>query len=73
MWTGAGPTVARSMLLSASMLASYSEFKALLHRTQPSVFTQDGLLTMFCGTMMGSLVANTVVNPVDVIKVHQHC
>jgi hypothetical protein len=68
MWTGATPTIARAIVLSSTMLASYSEFKGLLSRTWPTVFTSDGLLTMFCGTMMASLVTNTVVNPLDVVK-----
>lgn len=69
MWAGADLTIARSMLLSSSMLASYSEIKGILHRAQPSMFPADGIVTMFCGTLIASVIANTVVNPVDVIKV----
>eukprot|EP00037_Helgoeca_nana_P020577 m.205354 g.205354 ORF g.205354 m.205354 type:complete len:321 (-) comp25323_c2_seq2:300-1262(-) len=68
MWAGADLTIARSMLLSSSMLASYSEIKGILHRAQPSMFPADGIVTMFCGTLIASVIANTVVNPVDVIK-----
>jgi len=68
MWGGAAPTIIRAMLLSSTMLASYSEFKLMLHRARPEIFPAEGLSTMFCGTMMASLVANTVVNPFDVIK-----
>eukprot|EP00038_Savillea_parva_P007786 m.172523 g.172523 ORF g.172523 m.172523 type:complete len:297 (-) comp13552_c0_seq1:1415-2305(-) len=68
MWAGATPTIIRAMLLSSTMLASYSEFKLMLHNAKPDMFAAEGLNTMFCGTMMASLVANTVINPFDVIK-----
>lgn len=69
LWNGATPTIIRATLLSASVLACYSEAKIFLHEKVPKVFPdKEGIPLMFTGTMIASLVANVVSNPFDVVK-----
>eukprot|EP00283_Hemiselmis_rufescens_P011229 CAMPEP_0173435984 /NCGR_PEP_ID=MMETSP1357-20121228/15697_1 /TAXON_ID=77926 /ORGANISM="Hemiselmis rufescens, Strain PCC563" /LENGTH=309 /DNA_ID=CAMNT_0014401029 /DNA_START=46 /DNA_END=975 /DNA_ORIENTATION=- len=69
LWNGATPTIIRATLLSASVLACYSEAKIELYKAFPSVFKdKEGIPLMFTSTMFASLVANVVSNPFDVVK-----
>eukprot|EP00282_Hemiselmis_andersenii_P047466 CAMPEP_0172089180 /NCGR_PEP_ID=MMETSP1043-20130122/23653_1 /TAXON_ID=464988 /ORGANISM="Hemiselmis andersenii, Strain CCMP441" /LENGTH=350 /DNA_ID=CAMNT_0012751581 /DNA_START=2243 /DNA_END=3296 /DNA_ORIENTATION=- len=69
LWNGATPTIIRATLLSASVLACYSEAKIELYKALPTVFKdKEGVPLMFTATMFASLVANVVSNPFDVVK-----
>eukprot|EP00041_Stephanoeca_diplocostata_P022620 m.541648 g.541648 ORF g.541648 m.541648 type:complete len:228 (+) comp22111_c1_seq4:430-1113(+) len=68
MFTGAGPTVLRAMLLSSSLLATYSEAKVALSNWDKKMFPLESVQTMFVGTVFASFIANTIINPVDVLK-----
>lgn len=67
LWKGATPTIIRAMLLSSSTLAVYSDAKQALPNYLP-ILKQSELATMFCGTLVSSLVANVVCVPFDVVK-----
>lgn len=68
LWTGGTPTIIRAVLLSSTMLATYSEIKVALNVKFPTVFIKDGLPSMFVGTMIASFIANSIINPLDVVK-----
>ncbi|KAI9823842.1 MAG: hypothetical protein M1819_001122 [Sarea resinae] len=62
---GAWPNSARAVLMTASQLASYDQFKSaiLAHTALP-----DGLSTHFAASLCAGFVATTVCSPADVIK-----
>ncbi|KAK4982464.1 Mitochondrial dicarboxylate transporter [Elasticomyces elasticus] len=62
---GVWPNSMRAVLMTASQLASYDEFKLLLLAHTP---LQDGLATHFTASFMAGFVATTICSPVDVIK-----
>lgn len=68
LWIGATPTVTRAMLLSATVLATYSDTKIYLSEKMPDVFKSDSVLTMFVGTSIASVAANIICTPFDVVK-----
>lgn len=65
LFRGAVPNVSRAMLMTASQLASYDEFKRLLKNT--GAF-QEGLLLHFTSSVAAGFIATTVCSPVDVVK-----
>lgn len=67
-WKGATPTVIRAMLLTSTLLPTYSEVKVQLNKAAPETFPLTGLSTMFVGTTVASAFANFVINPLDVVK-----
>ena len=67
LWKGAMPTIIRAMLLSSSTLAVYSDAKKALPEYFP-LLRKTELGTMFCGTLVSSMVANIVCVPFDVVK-----
>ena len=62
---GVWPNSMRAVLMTASQLASYDEFKHLLIAHTP---LQDNLTTHFSASFCAGFVATTVCSPVDVIK-----
>lgn len=67
LWRGVWPNSVRAILMTASQLASYDEFKRLLLGT-PALGMKDDLTTHFTASFMAGFVATTVCSPVDVIK-----
>jgi solute carrier family 25 (mitochondrial dicarboxylate transporter), member 10 len=71
LFRGVWPNALRAMLMTASQLASYDAFKALLIH-HPLAFAPalsgDGLTTHFSASLAAGFVATTVCSPVDVIK-----
>ena len=65
LFRGVWPNSMRAVLMTASQLASYDTFKALL---LDNVGMPDGLGTHFTASFMAGFVATTVCSPVDVIK-----
>lgn len=57
----------RALLMTASQLASYDQFKRMLLRTE-SLGMKDNLTTHFTASFMAGFVATTICSPVDVIK-----
>ena len=69
LWNGATPTVLRAMVLSSTVLTTYSEAKLWLVKTSPTIFpSTDTLGCQFVGTSMAAFVANMFCVPFDVIK-----
>jgi len=69
LWKGAGMSMTRSAVLTASQCATYDEVKrALVAATGAS----DGLGTHLCASMLTGLVTTTVTNPVDMIKTQMY-
>ena len=65
LWRGSSLTVNRAMLVTASQLASYDQFKeAILERG----LMRDGLGTHVTASFAAGFVAAVASNPVDVIK-----
>lgn len=65
LWRGVWPNSVRAVLMTASQLASYDEFKSvLLSRAN----MEDNLTTHFTASFLAGFVATTVCSPVDVIK-----
>jgi solute carrier family 25 (mitochondrial dicarboxylate transporter), member 10 len=64
-WRGIWPNSMRAALMTASQLASYDTFKAMILK---STSLEDGLLTYFLASTMAGFVATTICSPVDVIK-----
>lgn len=65
LWRGSSLTVNRAMLVTASQLASYDEFKELILENG---LMKDGLGTHVTASFAAGFVAAVVTNPVDVIK-----
>ncbi|GAA0147428.1 secondary carrier transporter [Lithospermum erythrorhizon] len=65
LWRGSSLTVNRAMLVTASQLASYDEFKELILKRH---LMNDGLGTHVTASFAAGFVAAVVSNPVDVIK-----
>ncbi|KAK4353926.1 hypothetical protein RND71_026120 [Anisodus tanguticus] len=65
LWRGSSLTVNRAMLVTASQLASYDEFKEMILKKG---LMKDGLGTHVTASFAAGFVASVVTNPVDVIK-----
>ncbi|MED6131820.1 Mitochondrial uncoupling protein 5 [Stylosanthes scabra] len=65
LWRGSGLTVNRAMLVTASQLASYDEFKEMILKRG---LMRDGLGTHVTASFAAGFVAAVASNPVDVIK-----
>ncbi|KAJ0464215.1 putative mitochondrial carrier protein [Helianthus annuus] len=65
LWRGSSLTVNRAMLVTASQLASYDQFKEMI--LEKGVM-EDGLGTHVTASFAAGFVASVVTNPVDVIK-----
>ncbi|KAM7277018.1 hypothetical protein ACFE04_018884 [Oxalis oulophora] len=65
LWRGSSLTVNRAMLVTASQLASYDEFKEMILKKQ---LMKDGLGTHVTASFAAGFVAAVASNPVDVIK-----
>ncbi|XP_073039232.1 mitochondrial uncoupling protein 5-like [Primulina eburnea] len=65
LWRGSSLTVNRAMLVTASQLASYDQFKETILEKD---LMKDGLGTHVTASFAAGFVASVVSNPVDVIK-----
>ncbi|KAL7104315.1 hypothetical protein ACP275_08G236300 [Erythranthe tilingii] len=65
LWRGSSLTVNRAMLVTASQLASYDQFKELILEKR---LMNDGLGTHVTASFAAGFVASVASNPVDVIK-----
>lgn len=65
LWRGSSLTVNRAMLVTASQLASYDQFKEMI---LGKGLMKDGLGTHVTASFAAGFVAAVVSNPVDVIK-----
>ncbi|KAL0449438.1 UNVERIFIED_CONTAM: Mitochondrial uncoupling protein 5 [Sesamum latifolium] len=65
LWRGSSLTVNRAMLVTASQLASYDQFKEIILERD---LMKDGLGTRVTAGIASQFVAAVVSNPVDVIK-----
>ncbi|KAL6554902.1 Mitochondrial uncoupling protein 5 [Orobanche gracilis] len=65
LWRGSSLTVNRAMLVTASQLASYDQFKEMI---LGKGVMQDGLGTHVTASFAAGFVASVASNPVDVIK-----
>ena len=65
LWRGSSLTVNRAMLVTASQLASYDEFKEKILKNG---WMKDGLGTHVIASFSAGFVAAVASNPVDVIK-----
>ncbi|KAL6558736.1 Mitochondrial uncoupling protein 5 [Orobanche minor] len=65
LWRGSSLTVNRAMLVTASQLASYDQFKEMI---LGKGVMRDGLGTHVTASFAAGFVASVVSNPVDVIK-----
>ncbi|XP_073151414.1 mitochondrial uncoupling protein 5-like [Henckelia pumila] len=65
LWRGSSLTVNRAMLVTASQLASYDQFKETILEKG---LMKDGLGTHVAASFGAGFVASVVSNPVDVIK-----
>ncbi|MBE7180404.1 MAG: MC/SLC25 family protein, partial [Terriglobus roseus] len=65
LWKGVWPNSLRALLMTASQLASYDIFKALLLERMAM---KDDLTTHFSASFLAGFVATTICSPVDVIK-----
>lgn len=65
LWRGSSLTVNRAMLVTASQLASYDEFKEKILKNG---WMKDGLGTHVVASFSAGFVAAVASNPVDVIK-----
>ncbi|KAL2538534.1 Mitochondrial uncoupling protein 5 [Forsythia ovata] len=65
LWRGSSLTVNRAMLVTASQLASYDQFKEIILEKH---LMQDGLGTHVTASFAAGFVAAVASNPVDVIK-----
>lgn len=63
---GIWPNCFRSGIMTASQLASYDGFKRLLQRLSDT--SEEKPLIHFSASLLASLVATTVSNPMDVIR-----
>ncbi|KAF5456015.1 hypothetical protein F2P56_025532 [Juglans regia] len=65
LWRGSALTVNRAMIVTASQLASYDQFKEMILEKQ---VMNDGLGTHVTASFAAGFVAAVASNPVDVIK-----
>ncbi|CAL8580452.1 Mitochondrial dicarboxylate transporter, variant 2 [Xanthoria parietina] len=65
LFRGVAPNSMRAVLMTASQLASYDGFKALILARTP---LDDNLYTHFGASFLAGFVATTICSPVDVIK-----
>lgn len=65
LWRGSALTVNRAMIVTASQLASYDEFKEMILERH---LMRDGLATHVMASFAAGFVAAVASNPVDVIK-----
>lgn len=65
LWRGSSLTVNRAMLVTASQLASYDQFKETLLKKES---IKDGLAVHVTASFAAGFVAAVMSNPVDVIK-----
>lgn len=65
LWRGSSLTVNRAMLVTASQLASYDQFKEMILEKD---LMKDGLGTHVTASFAAGFVASVASNPVDVIK-----
>ena len=65
LFRGVWPNSLRAAAMTASQLASYDVFKAMLLRLTPM---EDSLATHFSASFLAGVVAATVTSPIDVIK-----
>lgn len=65
LWRGAGPTVQRATLLTASQVPSYDHSK---HFLVDGGHVSEGPLCHFCCSMIAGVVAALVTSPSDLIK-----
>ena len=65
LWKGAGMSMTRSAVLTASQCATYDEVKKGFMTVTGA---KDGLFVHFSASMLAGLVTTTVTNPVDMIK-----
>ncbi|OIV93039.1 hypothetical protein TanjilG_20701 [Lupinus angustifolius] len=65
LWRGSSLTINRAMLVTASQLASYDQFKEMILEKG---LLRDGLGTHVTASFAAGFVAAVVTNPVDVIK-----
>ncbi|GLT33687.1 hypothetical protein SLA2020_082510 [Shorea laevis] len=65
LWRGSSLTVNRAMLVTASQLASYDQFKEMILEKE---VMKDGLGTHVAASFAAGFVAAVASNPVDVIK-----
>ncbi|CAE7476028.1 ucpB [Symbiodinium pilosum] len=65
LWRGAGPTVQRATLLTASQVPSYDHAK---HTLLDLGFVREGYLCHFACSMLAGVVAAAVTSPVDLAK-----
>ncbi|KAJ9177526.1 hypothetical protein P3X46_012737 [Hevea brasiliensis] len=65
LWRGSSLTVNRAMLVTASQLASYDQFKEMILEKR---LMRDGLGTHVTASFAAGFVASVASNPVDVIK-----
>lgn len=65
LWRGSSLTVNRAMIVTASQLASYDQFKETILEKG---FMKDGLGTHVTASFAAGFVASVASNPVDVIK-----
>ncbi|KAK7410446.1 hypothetical protein VNO78_01231 [Psophocarpus tetragonolobus] len=65
LWRGSGLTVNRAMIVTASQLASYDQFKETI---LGHGWMEDGLGTHVAASFAAGFVASVASNPIDVIK-----
>jgi solute carrier family 25 (mitochondrial oxoglutarate transporter), member 11 len=65
LWKGAGPTVARAMVVNGSQLASYSQTKEALIQ---NFNFKDGVGLHFCASIFAGLVTAIASLPIDIVK-----
>ncbi|KAL1569679.1 Mitochondrial uncoupling protein 5 [Salvia divinorum] len=65
LWRGSSLTVNRAMVVTASQLASYDQFKEMILERN---LMRDGLMTHVAASFAAGFVAAVASNPVDVIK-----
>lgn len=63
---GIAPNMSRGLLMTASQMVSYDEFKQLL--VGPLQMDESARSTHFAASLLAGLVATTVCSPVDVVK-----
>lgn len=66
LWRGSALTVNRAMIVTASQLASYDQFKEAIVRRGAG--KADGIGTHVAASLAAGVVASVASNPVDVIK-----
>ena len=65
LWTGAAPTVARAMLVTAAQLATYDQIKDGITKNH---VVPEGLATQVVASCGAGVLASVASNPIDVVK-----